>query len=110
MKVAHAHRSWFAAGVISAALSASSALAAERIVFVGDRTMRLVKAGDGLATTTFNGVKGDRVSQIRKAREAFLNATSPASSAMPRAASPKRRSEKAAAKSPSRLPPGPSAL
>ncbi len=36
--------------------------------------MRLVKAGDGLATTTFHGTKGDRADQISDAREAFLNA------------------------------------
>lgn len=39
---------------------------------IGNRTVRLVKDGDGLATTTFNGIKGDRVSQIANAREAFL--------------------------------------
>ena len=34
--------------------------------------MRLVKAGDGLATTTSRGTKGARATQIADARSAFL--------------------------------------
>ena len=41
---------------------------------IGDRTVRLVRAGDGLATTTFSGTKGERVTQIGGARKAFLDA------------------------------------
>ena len=39
---------------------------------LGDRTVRLVKAGDGLATTTSLGTKGARADQIAGARDAFL--------------------------------------
>ena len=39
---------------------------------IGDRTVRLVKAGDGLATTTSLGTKGARADQIAGARNAFL--------------------------------------
>ncbi len=39
---------------------------------IGNRTVRLVKAGDGLATTTSLGTKGDRADQIAGARNAFL--------------------------------------
>ena len=39
---------------------------------IGDRTVRLVKAGDGLATTTSRGTKGARAAQIADARSAFL--------------------------------------
>ena len=35
---------------------------------IGDRTVRLVKAGDGLATTTSLGTKGARADQIAGAR------------------------------------------
>ena len=49
--------------------------AAEREVgTIGNRTVRLVKAGDGLATTTSLGTKGARVDQIADARNAFLQA------------------------------------
>ena len=41
---------------------------------IGNRTVRLVKAGDGLATTTSLGTKGDRADQIAGARNAFLYA------------------------------------
>ena len=41
---------------------------------IGDRTVRLVKAGDGLATTTSSGTKGVRAEQIADARNAFLQA------------------------------------
>ena len=41
---------------------------------IGDRTVRLVKAGDGLATTTSLGTKGARADQIAGARSAFLYA------------------------------------
>ena len=41
---------------------------------IGDRTVRLVKAGDGLATTTSLGTKGARADQIAGARAAFLQA------------------------------------
>ena len=41
---------------------------------IGDRTVRLVKAGDGLATTTSSGTKGARADQIADARNAFLQA------------------------------------
>ena len=41
---------------------------------IGDRTVRLVKAGDGLATTTSLGTKGARADQIADARNAFLQA------------------------------------
>ena len=41
---------------------------------IGDRTVRLVKAGDGLATTTSLGTKGARADQIAGARNAFLQA------------------------------------
>lgn len=41
---------------------------------IGDRTVRLVRAGDGLATTTFSGTKGERATQIGSARKAFLDA------------------------------------
>ena len=41
---------------------------------IGDRTVRLVKAGDGLATTTFHGTTGARADQIGGARKAFLDA------------------------------------
>lgn len=36
--------------------------------------MRLVKSGDGLATTTSSGTKGARADQIADARDAFLQA------------------------------------
>lgn len=39
---------------------------------IGERTVRLVKAGDGLATTTSRGTKGARADQISGARDAFL--------------------------------------
>ena len=39
---------------------------------IGNRTVRLVKAGDGLATTTSRGTKGARATQIADARNAFL--------------------------------------
>ena len=39
---------------------------------IGERTVRLVKAGDGLATTTSRGTKGARADQIAGARDAFL--------------------------------------
>ena len=39
---------------------------------IGDRTVRLVKAGDGLATTTSRATKGARADQIADARNAFL--------------------------------------
>jgi hypothetical protein len=39
---------------------------------IGNRTVRLVKAGDGLATTTSRGLKGARATQIADARNAFL--------------------------------------
>lgn len=35
---------------------------------IGDRTVRLIKAGDGLATTTSLGTKGARADQIAGAR------------------------------------------
>jgi len=41
---------------------------------IGDRTVRLVKAGDGLATTTSHGTTGARADQIGGARKAFLDA------------------------------------
>ena len=41
---------------------------------IGNRTVRLVKAGDGLATTTSLGTKGARADQIADARNAFLQA------------------------------------
>ena len=40
---------------------------------IDNRAVRLVKAGDGLATTTSSGTKGARATQIRGARDAFLN-------------------------------------
>ena len=40
---------------------------------IGNRAVRLVKAGDGLATTTSSGTKGARATQIKDARDAFLN-------------------------------------
>ena len=41
---------------------------------IGNRTVRLVKSGDGLATTTSLGTKGARADQIADARNAFLQA------------------------------------
>ena len=41
---------------------------------IGNRTVRLVKAGDGLATTTSLGTKGARADQIADARSTFLQA------------------------------------
>lgn len=37
---------------------------------LGNRTVWLVKNGDGIATTTFHGTKGARVDQIKAAMDA----------------------------------------
>ncbi len=41
---------------------------------IGDRTVRLTKNGQGIATTRFSGTQGARVDQIAGARSAYLDA------------------------------------
>ena len=48
---------------------------------IGDRTVRLVKAGDGLATTTFHGTTGARADQIGGARKKLFDAAGGAATA-----------------------------
>ena len=57
---------------------------------IGERTIRLVKAGDGLATTTFHGTTGARADQIGGARKAGILTQTPArSSSTPQGAPPR---------------------
>lgn len=48
---------------------------------IGERTVRLVKAGDGLATTTSHGTTGARADQICGAREKLFDAAGNAATA-----------------------------